>query len=73
MDIIPSYPGTKNLLKNPQRVIHTQQLKCEHVLDSYSMFAFENSKHGPTFDLKCVCISLTGNCQLWSLPFLGRK
>lgn len=45
----------------------------DHVLGSSSVFPSENSKQVPISDLLCVCISLSGNQELWSLPFLGEK
>lgn len=70
----PHTPKTENVLKNPQSSkSHTGVRISDHVLDPYSVFSSENSKHEPSFDLMCVCISPSGNRELWSLPILGRN
>lgn len=73
MEIIPPHPRFKICWRTHKIVIHTAVKMGDHVLDSYSVFSSENSKHMPTFDFTCVCILLSGNQELWSLPFLGRK
>lgn len=42
-------------------------------MGSYGVFPSENSKQVPIFDLKCVCISLSGSQELCSLPLLEEK